>query len=209
MRPFLALMFLFVLSLGSYAERKLVIEDKMIFRLETELFFLSDINKIIKKVETYKCVLGDSFALKQFGLNKKVKKISFLQNLTFKKNTLNKLLDLIKSTMFIERENLPVTKKTRNLFIKSAELNKCGKVVISELSSGFLGKILKIEMYMKKRFDKKKISISAVEFSRDKSKFKNLSDAQIMVRLKELKMEESINEFVSSVNNQISHREYF
>ena len=51
---------------------------------------------------------------------------------------------------YIEKENLVLSKKVRNLFIESIRKSKCGKFDFKELNHGTLVELLQVEMYMKR-----------------------------------------------------------
>ena len=183
-------------------------EDRLVYKVETKILFVADINELIKKTNLFKCTLGDSFALAKYKISD-MGELKVTHDLSLKKKKLKNILKLLKTIEYIRKENLPLSTKARNLFIESAKTGSCGKVDFDDFQNGLLSQLLKVEIYMKNRFHISKFNVSSVEFRKERKKISEYSDKKAMELIKKRKQKKAIKDFLKTLNSQINHHEYF
>jgi len=203
----LSFIFTFIMINHAFSADK-NLKDRLVFKVDTHIYFLSDINTMINKISIFKCALGSSFMLSEYRLDS-IDNLKFSENLSLKKKKLKDILKLLKTIKYIEKENLTLSKKARNLFIQAVKTGNCGQVVFDELKFGTLTQFLQAEMYMKRRFHLSHYNISPAEFKKERKDFFRESDKKAMFLIKQRKQKIAIKDFLKTLKIQIKHNEYF
>ena len=105
-------------SLAPHAKtlkKKLITREEAVFKVEKDIFFLSDLVPIIKGINFLRCVSPGSFFLNGVGLDKRVlltiPTIKSVQKLNkLEEDFLGKIIRVIKTTIYIKRRQKEINK---------------------------------------------------------------------------------------------------
>ncbi|CBW26684.1 hypothetical protein BMS_1864 [Halobacteriovorax marinus SJ] len=160
------------------------ISDTAIFKIEEQIFYLSDVNKFLRPLEVFRCIGEKSYLVRSIELSKKDYEsispfVGDYKVLTRRQEQLQKLLLLNKVLMYSASINVEVTESE----LDAIGLKKCNK-------SGELSTVLKLfirsEFLLRDRFLRQRTPVAL--------------DAHLL---------EKIRIFYSGVNRRLSSQIYF
>ncbi|MBT3585582.1 MAG: hypothetical protein HN509_11810 [Halobacteriovoraceae bacterium] len=163
-------------------KRQLILEDVAVFRIEGQVFFVSDLRQFSDKLKVMRCFKFSSLLLKATALRKtdqkRLPKLSY-DSLSLLKNKgfISKILRLIKLQLFIKGQKLKINPNKNNVLRPAG----CIKRKYSQWPSD-LKALAHAELYFRDRFKNQEGSKKEDE-----------------------KMKKSISVFIDTVDKKISH----
>ena len=190
---------------------KSIYSDYAIFRISDRVFFKSDFKHIKEKILSLDCMYPDSLLLKSLRLDGDEKnKIPFFpkRNEKFSRSLmafLDKLILLKKVHIFIDKnlEKLPSLKNGK----KFEECLKGKAFRTQEFKD-----ILKIETFLKNRFEGKTQASLTVQKDALKKKYPNWKKEKVALEMKKIEEKEnlrSVNLFISSLDKKMNHELFY
>lgn len=188
------LAFIFFNSFNCFSITK---KDSAVFRIGENVLFLSDVRKITDQFSFFQCtykhgLMFDGLSIDfDNGVKENLKSIQAInrQNPLSRESIdyFNKLKTLIKLKIYSSTQNIVLDSKLVTTFLKKAQKKKC--IVPDNLSELALKDLLKVEILLHSKFSIKNISNLDLESKKNRI--------------------ESLNLFISTIERQISHENYW
>lgn len=187
--------------------------DRSILRVANSIYFHSELKSMQRVLSYYKCGYDSSILIKLFGLQGKALRtignglelvenpnITEKERAKFEQQTLQ-LIHLLRLREFVKTQNSQVSSRLVPLVLRSIEVRGCAGPLSSELKE-IIGEIMKIEVFLRSRFNNESFWVTQTEIDRENDKNLGLSKKETEQALKLAKMKKAFELFIQTLIRQ-------
>lgn len=184
---------------------KLIKSDRAVFRVDGKVYFSEDLKPFLRYLDQFRCLYLDSKIVSQLKLTKSEEPtLKVGKNKRIKSALRMKILKLLKILVYVKNQTVVVRPEVEDLMLTAAHQNNCLPKKRKKIPAK-LKEFMKAEIFLRSRFKGDNIWITKEEIN-SFSKSHSLSPEVAEARLRDLKVNQSLGNFIQSLFDQVGHR---